>query len=163
LILTVAAIFLLEELGCSNAMAFDADCRSFYHTDSFEHEIHAFDYDIEIDDLQNQKLFARFTVTDGMPDGLKMERKLWPVDGALGRKQKLLGCVERVVERRIGLPPPKASSLTFCWSGLSGSLCDDGGGNTRNKDGELAGELFRMRNQAQAVPQFCSNVGMPNR
>jgi len=28
-------------------MAFDADCKSFYHTDSFAYEIHVFDYDIE--------------------------------------------------------------------------------------------------------------------
>jgi D-xylono/L-arabinono-1,4-lactonase len=51
-----SCIFLLEEVGCSNGMAFHADCRSFYHTDSFEYEIHVFDYDIEIGDLQNQKL-----------------------------------------------------------------------------------------------------------
>ena len=51
-------------------MAFDADCRSFYHTDSFAYGIHVFDYDIEAGDIQNQKLFARFTETDGMPDGL---------------------------------------------------------------------------------------------
>lgn len=51
-----SCIFLLEEVGCSNGMAFHADCRSFYHTDSFEYEIHVFDYDREIGDIQNQEL-----------------------------------------------------------------------------------------------------------
>ena len=27
--------------------SFDADCKSFYHTDSFAYEIHVFDYHVE--------------------------------------------------------------------------------------------------------------------
>jgi len=54
-------------------MVFDSDCKSFYRTDSFAHEIYACDYDVETGEIQNQKLFARFSEAEGMPDGLTMD------------------------------------------------------------------------------------------
>jgi D-xylonolactonase len=94
-------------------MAVAADCRSFYHTDSFAYEIHVFDYDIETGDVQNQKLFARFTETDGKPDGLTMDADcgLWTTLWGGSGIARLRPNGE--VERRIGLPTPQTSSLTF--------------------------------------------------
>jgi sugar lactone lactonase YvrE len=132
-------------------MAFDADCRSFYHTDSFAYGIHVFDYDIETGDIQNQKLFARFIETDGMPDGLTMDADcgLWTALGGGSGIARLRPNGE--VARRIGLPTPKTSSLTFAGQDYRDLYVTTPGGNTRNKDGELAGALFRMRNQTRSA------------
>jgi sugar lactone lactonase YvrE len=107
-------------------MAFDADCRSFHRIDSFVYEIHVFDYDSETADIQNQKLFARFTETDGMPDGLTMDADcgLWTALRGGSVIARLRPNDE--VERRIGLPNSQDIEPHVCWSGLSGSLCNDG-------------------------------------
>jgi sugar lactone lactonase YvrE len=152
---------LLEEVGCSNGMAFDSDCESFYHTDSFAYAIYVFDYDIETGDIQKQKLSARFAESDGMPDGLTMDadgglwEALWGGSGIV----RLHSNGE--VDRSIGLPTPKTSSLTFAGQDYRDLYVKSAGGNTRNEDGELAGALFRIKNQARGVPQFCSNVRTP--
>ncbi len=65
------------------------------------------------------------------------------------------------IDRRIRLPTPKTSSLTFAGQDYRDLYVTTAGGNTKNEDGELAGALFRMRNQAQGVPEFRSNVRMP--
>ncbi len=152
---------LLEEVGCSNGMAFDVDCKSFYHTDSFAREICVFDYDIETGGIRNQKLFAGFGEADGMPDGLTMD-----ADGGLWTA--LWGGSEIVrlhsngeVDRRIGLPTRKPSSLTFGGRAYRDLYVTTAGGNTKNEDGELAGALFRMKNQGHGVFQFCSSIREP--
>lgn len=152
---------LLENVGCSNGMAFDAVCKSFYYTDSFAREIYTFDYDIESGDIQNQKVFARFAEADGMPDGLTMDADgslwvaLWDGSGIVRLRSN------GEIDRRIGLPAPKTSSLTFAGQDYRDLYVTTAGGNTKNEDGELAGALFRIRKQAQGVPEFCSNVRMP--
>jgi sugar lactone lactonase YvrE len=154
---------LLEGVDCSNGMAFTSDCKSFYHTDSFAHEIYVFDYDIATGSIHNQKVFARFTEADGMPDGLTMDADggLWTALWGGSGIARLRSNGE--VDRRIGLPTPKTSSLTFAGHDYSDLYVTTAGGNTRNEDGELAGALFRIRNQARGIPQFSSNVRTPNR
>ncbi len=152
---------LLEDVGCSNGMAFDAVCKSFYYTDSFAREIYTFDYDIETGDIQNEKVFARFAEADGMPDGLTMDADgslwvaLWDGSGIVRLRSN------GEIDRRIGLPAPKTSSLTFAGQDYRDLYVTTASGNTKNEDGELAGALFRIRNQAQGVPEFCSNVRTP--
>jgi sugar lactone lactonase YvrE len=154
---------LLEQVSCSNGMAFDADCKSFYHADSFAYETHVFDFHIETGDIQNRKLLARFTEADGMPDGLTMDAdgclwtSLWGGSGIVRLRSN------GAVDRRIDLPTPKTSSLTFAGHDYRDLYVTSAGGNTRNKDGDLAGAPFRIRNQARGIAQFCSNVRMPNR
>jgi hypothetical protein len=88
------------------------------------------------------ELFARFTETDGMPDGLTMDADcvLWTALWSGSGIARLRPNGE--VERRIGLSTPKTSNLTFAGQDYRDLCVTAAGGNTRNKDGELAGHCF---------------------
>src|ERR1700761_653840 len=57
---------LLEEIGCSNGMAFSRDTKGFYHTDSFARQICLYDYSVEDGTLSARRIFAQFGTADGM-------------------------------------------------------------------------------------------------
>lgn len=149
---------LLEGIGCSNGMAFTLDHKGFYYTDSFAREIYQFDYNVEDGSLSNQRVFACFDETDGLPDGatLDAEGRLWSAlwDGA---------CIVRLradgkIEQKITLPTRKASSLTFGGEDLTDIYVTTAGGNTKETDGPLAGALFRIKSQIRGLPEFFSRI-----
>jgi D-xylono/L-arabinono-1,4-lactonase len=153
---------LLPDIGCSNGMAFTPDRKGFYYTDSFAREIYLFDYNAEDGSISNQRDFARFNESDGLPDGatLDAEGRLWSAmwDGS---------CVVRLlpdggIDERILLPTRKASSLTFGGNDYTDIYITTAGGNTREADGDLAGSLFRVRATRPGVPEFFSRILLPN-
>jgi sugar lactone lactonase YvrE len=148
----------LKDIGCSNGMAFTRDQKSFYHTDSFAREIYIFDYKVENGTVSNQRVFARIAESEGLPDGatLDAEGHLWSAlwDGA---------CLVRFLpdgrtEKKISLPARKTSSLTFGGEDYRDIYVTTAGGKTRQEDGQQAGALFRLKTQAQGVPEFFSRV-----
>jgi D-xylonolactonase len=150
----------LEGIGCSNGMAFTLDQKGFYYTDSFAHEIYFFDYNAEDGSISNQRVYARFAESDGSPDGATLdgEGRLWSAlwDGASIVRMHADG----TIERRITLPVRKVSSLTFGGADYSDLYITTAGGDTRDKDGALAGALFRLRGESRGVPGFFSRVAM---
>jgi D-xylonolactonase len=99
---------LLEEIGCSNGMAFSRDSKGFYHTDSFAHQICLCDYSVEDGTLSNRRIFAQFGTADGMPDGATVDKegRLWSAlwdGGAVVR----LGA-DGHIEERLPIPARKA-------------------------------------------------------
>src|ERR1035437_106509 len=146
----------LNNIGCSNGMAFALDQKSFYYTDSFAREIYIFDYDIEDGTISNQRIFAGFSESDGLPDGATLDAEgcLWSAlwDGA---------CVVRLnssgqIDQRISLATRKASSLTFGGENYKDIYVTTAGGNTKQEDGPEAGALFRLKAQARGLPEFFS-------
>jgi D-xylonolactonase len=149
---------ILEGVLCSNGMAFTPDRKGFYFTDSFTHAISLFDYDVEDGSLSNRRVFAQFTQADGFPDGstVDAEGRLWSAfwDG---------GCVARLnpdgtVDRKIHLPVPKVSSLTFAGPSYADLYITTAGGNVREQDGPQAGSLYRIKNQGRGLPEFLSAI-----
>jgi sugar lactone lactonase YvrE len=150
----------LEGIGCSNGMAFTLDQKGFYYTDSFAHEIYLFDYSADDGAISNQRVYARFGESDGLPDGatLDAEGQLWSAlwDGASIVRMNADG----TIERRIDLPVRKVSSLAFGGEDYSDLYITTAGGDTRDEDGTLAGALFRIRGQWRGVPGFFSRVAV---
>jgi D-xylono/L-arabinono-1,4-lactonase len=153
----------LNDIGCSNGMAFTLDQRSFYYTDSFAREIYIFDYNIEDGYISNRRVFARFAESEGLPDGatLDAEGDLWSAvwDGA---------CVVRFlpdgrIDKKISLPTRKTSSLAFGGSDYTDIYVTTAGGNTKQEDGPQAGALFRLKTQARGVPEFFSRIQSTSR
>ncbi|MBW4043879.1 MAG: SMP-30/gluconolactonase/LRE family protein [Acidobacteria bacterium] len=148
----------LEGIRCSNGMAFTADCKNFYYTDSFAREIYLFDYNVEDGSLSNQRLFARFPEEGGLPDGctLDAEGRLWSAlwDGSGIVRLRADG----TVEKRINFPTLKTSSLVFGGDDYSDLYITTAGGEDKALNGKLAGGLFRLRGQGRGVPEFFSRI-----
>lgn len=151
---------LLEDIGCSNGMAFTLDRTGFYYTDSFAHEIYLFDYNAADGSISNRQIFARFNESDGLPDGasLDAEGHLWSAlwDG---------GCIVRlspegIVEKKIVIPAPKTSSLTFGGEDYLDMYITTAGGNARHVEGALAGGLFHLRAETPGLPEFFSRINI---
>lgn len=151
----------VENIGCSNGMAFTADQRRFYYTDSLTYEIYVFDYDVETGAIQNQRVFARLSEKDGMPDGatLDSEGRLWSAlwDGfAVVRLAE-----DGSIAERIELPTGKVSSVTFGGDGLKELYITTAGGNAAAETDPAAGALFRVRMDVAGVPEFFSRIEVP--
>lgn len=148
---------LLESVGCSNGMAFSADAKHLFHTDSTVREIHRYSYDVAHGTLGDKTLFARLDADEGLPDGATMDAEghLWSArwDG---------GCVVRYAkdgtsDRKIDLPVRKASSLTFAGPSLDDIYITTASLNEADPD---AGRLYRVRAGVRGVPEFRSRIGL---
>jgi D-xylonolactonase len=152
----------VENIGCSNGMAFTADQKLFYYTDSLAQEIYLFDYDVDTGGIQNQRVYARFGAQDGMPDGatLDSEGTLWSAlwDGSAVVR---LGEDGSIVER-IALPTKKVSSVTFGGDDLKDMYITTAGGNAPPEGDTTAGALFRVRTETTGVPEFFSRIRVPS-
>lgn len=151
----------VENIGCSNGMAFTEDQKRFYYTDSLAYEIYVFDYDVETGAISNQRVAARFSENDGMPDGatLDAQGRLWSAlwDGfAVVR----LGEDGSVAER-IELPTGKVSSVTFGGDDLKDMYITTAGGQAPSEGDTAAGALFRVRMEVAGVPEFFSRIEVP--
>lgn len=149
---------LLEDIGCSNGMAFSGDNKHLYHTDSFAYEIYVFDYDLATGGIRNRRVFARFNELDGMPDGITMDAEggLWVAFWGGGKIIRLHADGE--LDRSIPFPTRKVSSLTFGSDDYRDLYVTTAGGSTRDEDGAVAGALFRLGEQGQGVPEFRSDI-----
>jgi D-xylonolactonase len=149
---------LLQDVGCSNGMAFTLDGKGFYYTDSFAHEIYLFDYNVEVGSIGNRRIFARFDEAGGLPDGATLD-----ADGRLWSAMWDGSCVVRLlpdgaIDKRIELPTRKTSSLTFGGDDYTDIYITTAGGHTKEADGPLSGALFRLSVDRPGLPEFFSRI-----
>jgi sugar lactone lactonase YvrE len=149
---------ILENIECSNGMAFTLDHKGFYYTDSLAHKIYFFDYDIEDGSLSNQSTFATFGEADGLPDGatLDADGNLWSALWNGYSIVRLLG--DGKIGGQITLPTRKVSSLTFGGDDYSHIYITTAGGNNKEENGALAGALFRLKTKTRGLPDFFSRI-----
>ena len=85
----------------ANGMAFSSDRTRFYFSDSLEHAVFVYDYDVETGNISNRQVL--FTVENGVPDGMTIdaEDNLWlavwdgsRVENRDGRTGKLLARID---------------------------------------------------------------------
>jgi D-xylono/L-arabinono-1,4-lactonase len=148
----------LENIECSNGMAFTLDHKGFYYTDSLAHKIYFFDYDIENGTLSNQRIFVTCEKTDGLLDGatLDSDGNLW---SALWDGSSIVRFLsDGKIGSRIALPTPKVASLTFGGEDFSDIYITTAGGNNKQENGELAGALFRLKAKTPGIPEFFSRI-----
>lgn len=149
---------ILESIGCSNGMGFSPDLRTFYYTDSLAGEIYAFAYSIETGVLTDRRVFAAIPNTEGLPDGLTVDREgyvwsaLWDGYGLIR-----FSPAGEVVSR-VPFPTRKVSSLTFGGEDLKDVYVTTAGGQTKSVDGDCAGALFRFRAEVAGMVEFFSRI-----
>lgn len=150
---------LLEGIGCSNGMGFTPDRKQMYYTDTGAREIYLFDYDRATGAITNQRLFVFASDDQGYPDGMTVD-----ADGNVWSTRWDGSCMvcyapDGTEIQRITFPARKVSSVVFGDSDYSTMYVTTAGGDRKDTDGELAGNLFRLRlDGVRGVPEFRSRI-----
>ncbi|MBP5184448.1 MAG: SMP-30/gluconolactonase/LRE family protein [Lachnospiraceae bacterium] len=121
----------------SNGMAWSSDLKSFFFSDSLEHAVFKYDYDVETGNISNRKVL--FTVESGVPDGLCIDAddNLWVALWGGHRVEKRSGTDGQKLGE-IQLPAAHVSSCAPAEGGRTLFITSSGEG----LDGEYDGCLF---------------------
>lgn len=153
---------LLDDIGCSNGMAFTADLKTLFYTDSLAHAIYAFDYDQADGSIRNQRIFHEVPESEGLPDGCTLDS-----EGCLWFACWGGSCLVRLNPggreiARILIPAKKTTSLIFAGPALMDIYVTSEGGKHRNHSDPYAGALFHLRCSVPGKLEFLSNVAVPS-
>ncbi len=103
---------ILDHIGISNGLGWSPDNKTFYYTDSADHTIYSYDYNIERGTVSNPRVFIR-TPEDYVPDGLTVDERgfVWSAnwDGWKITRYAPSGAVDM----EILLPVQRPTSCTF--------------------------------------------------
>lgn len=152
---------MLDGIGCSNGMGFTPDLRQMYFIDSKAQTIYLFDYDRATGALRNQQTWKQTPKDWGFPDGMTVDAEgcLWIAfwDGSCARRFSPTG----ELLTQVDVPARKCSCPTFGGPDYTDLYLTTAGGNLKDKDGTLAGSLFRAANMTTpGRPEFLSAVGL---
>lgn len=69
----------LENISCSNGLAWSADQHTLYHIDTPAAEVRAYDYDVPTGNITNGRPVLSFSPDEGLPDGMCIDEQgmLW--------------------------------------------------------------------------------------
>ena len=97
---------------------------------------------------------------EGKPDGMTVDAEgyVWSArwNGGLLIRYALDG----TEDRRIALPVPKVSSVTFGGPDYTDLYVTTAGGHDREHEGPLAGALFRLNLGIRGTAEFHSRIGL---
>ena len=136
------------DIYCSNGPCWSLDGRTFYFTDTRQRQIFAYDYDIEMGDVANKRVFVDIKPTGikGSPDGCTVDGEdyLWSALCVSGKIARFApdGTLDRVID----MPVLYVSSVMFGGENLDvlyvTTISDPLGGRAPKE--ENAGGLFAV-------------------
>jgi sugar lactone lactonase YvrE len=149
---------ILDDIGCSNGMAFTPDRAGFYYTDSFASTIYRFDYDGTTGEIRNQRIFYTVPEKQGLPDGCTVDEHGFLWFALWGGSAIIRLTPEGQVDAHIGMPAQKVTSLAFGGDDLKTIFVTSEGGNSRSNQDGLAGATFGVNCTVSGRLEFRSNV-----
>lgn len=152
----------VEDLLTPNGMAFSADYKTFYLTDSDQRAIYKFEYDEESGELSNQKLHIKTPEDEGVPDGMTMDEEgfIWSArwNGSGVYRYDPTG----KMVMKIDLPVEKVSCVTFGGDRLTRMIISTARGDdppeTGNLQLESAGDIFHLESPVKGRPEMFSKI-----
>lgn len=149
-----------EGFDIPNGMGFSLDRSTMYLAVSDDEVVYAYDYDQSTGELSNRSVFVDTEGEAGVPDGLTVDSRdhVW-----CARWDD--HCVVRYApdgaeERRVEVPPPKASSLTFGGADYAETYVTTAiGEGAAADDHPEAGSLYRFDPPVRGVPEYRSRIG----
>ncbi|RRA98900.1 SMP-30/gluconolactonase/LRE family protein [Larkinella rosea] len=140
----------VENVTCSNGLAWSLDHQLLYYIDSPTRQVVAYDYAITTGTIANKRVVIQFEEEDGFPDGMTIDEKgmLWI---ALWDGWKVIRCNPNTGERlqQIDLPAARITSCTFGGESLEDlyiTSAKTGLSQQESQEQPLAGCLFVVRN-----------------
>jgi D-xylonolactonase len=148
-----------QGLDIPNGMGFSLDRSTMYLAVSDDRVIYAYDYNQATGELSDRRVFVDTMDENGVPDGLTVDSAGY-VWCALWNDS----CIVRytpagVEERRIPVPPPKASSVTFGGPNYGDVYITTAIGEGIAADNHSeAGSLYRVAAPVRGVPEYRSRI-----
>lgn len=104
----------INEVTCSNGMAWSLDHKTFYYIDTVTQEVVAYDYDLAHATLRNKRSIIKIAVEEGYPDGMTIDSEgmLWIALWG-GGKVKRYNPGNGQLLAQIHLPVSQVTSCTF--------------------------------------------------
>jgi sugar lactone lactonase YvrE len=137
-------------LGTSNGLAFSADGRTMFHSDSKHCWIDRYDFDAATGDISNRTRIAQLSEETGRPDGAAadMAGNYWSAGVSAGR----LNCFDRAgtLLRSIDVPPRRPTMPCFGGSDMRTLYFS----SLRRPDdaSDDCGDVFSLRVEVPGVP-----------
>jgi D-xylono/L-arabinono-1,4-lactonase len=148
----------IDGVRCSNGMAFTADRKTMYYTDSGVRRVYTYDYDEATGELSNRRVLIETAEGAGVPDGMTVDAAgdIWSArwDGYKLHKYTADGAELKGID----FPTKKVSSVTFGGDDLTDMYVTTAGGDKPGDNGEFAGALFHCNVGVPGVAEFRSRI-----
>ena len=96
-----------------NGMGWSPDQKTMYLVDSFTQRIYAYDFDQDLGEIDNRRIFAEVPAENGMPDGLTVDSDGFVWNARWGGWRLQTDDPEGKIEREIKLPVQNVTSCIF--------------------------------------------------
>lgn len=149
----------INEVTCSNGLAWSLDHKTFYYIDTGTQQVVAYDYDITTATIKNKRSIIKIAAEEGYPDGMTIDNEgmLWVAlwgGGKLKRYNPNTGELLHQIE----LPASQVTSCTFGGENLEDlyiTTAKTGLDKFQQLAQPLAGSLFVIRKCGyRGVPSF---------
>ena len=152
-------VSLLENVKISNGMAFSLDHKKLFFTETRARKIHVFDYDQTTGSLTNQRTFTDIPQEgeEGVADGLTIDSQGYLWSARCFGSKVVRYSPNGAEERRIHIPTPLVTSLTFGGDNLDDLYITTAAGSGKPPD-SLAGALFKLKPGISGVAHFVSRI-----
>jgi sugar lactone lactonase YvrE len=149
---------IVEDVGCSNGLAFTRAGTHLYYTDSTARTLTRFSYEASNGNISAPQLFVQTNECDGVPDGMTVDAEdhIWSAHWDGGFIVRYTPSGEEV--RRIGIPASKVTSLTFGGDDLRTLFVTTAADDSYSTGGSLAGNVFSLEPGVCGVPEFRSRI-----
>ncbi len=141
-----------------NGPAFSPDGKVLYFSDSFNRQILAYDISRTEPQVRNRRVFAQFTVDEGMPDGLTVDASghVWSAQWAGASVFKLSAAGEKL--QHIAVPSGHVTSVAFNRDKLFITTARDGLDAETLQHYPLSGSVFQLDTDEMGVPETLFQV-----
>lgn len=141
-----------EGYSTSNGLAWSADGRTMYHTDTSPGILEAWDFDPATGAMSNHRQLAKLTSEQGRPDGAATA-----VDGSYWAAGPSAGCINRfsaegALQERIPFPVPGPTMPCFADGSLYVTSLREGKSPEVLQQYPTLGGLFRAKEAVEGVP-----------
>ncbi len=147
---------MLTDLIISNGIGWSPDDATMYLSDSGQHRIFAFDFDLGRGEISRQRTFAEIDERDGVPDGLTVDSEghVWAAiwDGGALRRYAPDGALVEVIE----LPVPRPTSCAFGGPRLTTlfiTSARDGLTDSQLEAAPLSGSLLALETAVRGIAE----------
>jgi sugar lactone lactonase YvrE len=128
-----------DGLTVSNGLAWSADGRTMFHSDSRQRFIAAYDFDPRTSAMSNRRILRTMTDAEGRPDGAAADSEgyYWSAGVSAGRLNRI--APDGMIDRQVALPAPAPTMPCFGGPGLTTMYV-----TSLQREGQDPGSVFAL-------------------